>query len=361
MSAGSGAETIRPDPITDRVGELWRRWYPDLADQGAELELVRIHGRRHSTVHEFAVAAGSRRTVFFAKRPAREGGRSPDRPYGVPSIEIEHRHRAQAEALSALSDAIDDDDPSLGATRVVAVVDDLDLVVTESAQGRPIRSILMEQVWWKAGRSADLGPTFAHTGRLLRRFHDEVPSAGPTLLVTRDELTATAGRFTEHLGERSGSAWFGDLDRRIRAMAERHIPRELEPVTRFGDFGLTNVFATREHRVTAIDTLAACRMAALHDITYFVTGMYLLRPQVTTLGHAIPGRRLERYERELVEGYFGSDPAPWAAYRTWSVVRALERWSAKSLRHSKGVGARVLDRYLRSWIDDRLGLAASGS
>jgi len=279
----------------------------------------------------------------------------------VPDFAIPDRHRRQAEALDALRRAIDADDPALAAVRVVDVIDESDLVVTDAAAGCHLQDMLSEQVRWSPRRAPDLGPTFVHTGRLLRVFHETVPSSGPTFSATRADFLDICSQLTAHLAARSDrSAWFGDVDRHVRQLADRHFPDELDVVTRFGDFGITNVFATPAHRVTAIDTLAACRMPALHDITYLITGMHLVRPQVASMGLALPRTRVERYERAFLEGYYEGRGIPWAAYRTWSVVRALERWSAKSLRHEGGIRGRAINRYLWTWVDDQLDRSRAG-
>lgn len=340
------------------VEQLARRnaatWLGALVPDGSDVtvDVVRVHRKRHSTVHELVVTGeGASRRVFVKEALGRDRGDTVLRPRSISEQPLQAKSRLQAAALRDLARAVQVSTPA-----GVAAIDVLDcvdrFVVLDAAEGIELRDLVLAHVRWRRGSRRPLEDVFGASGRILRLFHDQVPRpAAPTALDRRADVVAKVTEFATYLESVvSASEQVRSTCERLNRQVVRHLPAELDTCARFGDFGLTNLLVSDAGVVTAIDTLAALRVPPLHDATYFVTGLTAVRPQVLLQGHAIAPSTIERWRRCFWDAYLAGRHAPEGAIATWTGLRLLERWSAKSTRTAsaparRGPGA-LVDRYL---------------
>lgn len=300
-----------------------------------ELELDHVWRKRFSVVHRYSVSTPTGARQIYVKAPIDRDERSgPTWPRVVPTHHSGSPAKQQAAALADLAAAIDECDlPLLGSVRILDGSDD-ELVIMTPARGRPLRELALAHVRWRrTADRRDLDEVMSRVGSLLRLFHDKVTRPDSAIvLADRVDLVDGVERLTRHLTDVSRSSAIDSLRDRIVGQIEAHLPQQLGVATRFGDFGLTNLLVDDNGAVTAIDTLGALRAPPLHDATYFVTALIAIRPQLSTRNLAIPAATVDGWQEAFWSGYLEDRETPAGAVATWSVVRLLERWAAKSSR-----------------------------
>jgi hypothetical protein len=73
----------------------------------------------------------------------------------------------------------------------------------------------------------------------------------------------------------------------------------------------------------------------------FLVGLRLCGLQVHSHGSAYAPRELQRREELFLGGYFGTDPVPLAAVRTYQLLITLDKWSALLDAADSGTGWRT--------------------
>ena len=317
-------------------------------DGPVSLELDQVWRKRFSIVHRYSVSTPDGVDQFYVKSPIERDDRSgPKWPQVISTQVPGSPAKQQAAALSDLATAVDQHhDPLLRAVRILGRPDD-DLLIMTPAHGGPLRELALAHVRWR--RAADrrnLDDIMCRVGALLRLFHDGVVRLdSPVALADRAELIDGVDRLAAHLVDVSRSSAVKTLRDRLVGQIESQLPSRLAVATRFGDFGLTNLLVDSDGAVTAIDTLGALRAPPLHDATYFVTALVAIRPQLSTRGLAISSATMDAWLESFWSGYLEHRARPEGAAATWSAVRLLERWAAKSTR-SRPVAARFLGDFV---------------
>lgn len=327
------------------------------------LVLDRIWRKRFSLVHRYRIEGNAGTDAFFVKGPLASAEQS-----GVDRARLVNVHPDASravllgEAMHDLWAAVDGAGRSdLGAVRLLPGSDHRVVAMT-AARGEPLRELVTRQVRWRRPHR-DLDAVFQRAGVLLRLFHERVLRPGvPEALVDRDQVVADAVDLVAYLGATtSAGRALAETGPRLVAAIEMHLPKHLATVTRFGDFGLTNLLVDQDGTVTAIDTLGGLRTPPIHDATYFVTAITSLRSQLVSRDLSISPPTVEGWLRSFWNGYLGGRPIPQAAVEVWCCLRLLERWAAKSLRRASGLSGLttglVLDRPMIALINRSLGVA----
>jgi len=235
--------------------------------------------------------------------------------------------RREFETLLRIESMIGDaGDPGLAAIRPVAYVENLNAVVTELLDARPLRKLAR-----RARRSPAVGAAPA-IGRWLRRFHDEIGGArverfdpdtlGPDLA----DLAVLVAEGPVALKE--GIASLGRI-------ADSLAGREVRIATTHGDFGPSNVLIAPDGRIAVIDpnlVLGPVERDAAKLAVALRTGPARLLGGVRRR----PGP--DRFERGILEGYGGIDAD---VYRLCRGVAAARRW-VEIERARDGVGRLAL-------------------
>jgi hypothetical protein len=106
------------------------------------------------------------------------------------------------------------------------------------------------------------------------------------------------------------------------------------------------MFAGSAGRITVFDPLTRWRVPRSHDLATLTTGLHVLPLQAASQGAALPAGDLARYERAVLEGYFGAD-VPWGEVRVHQLLVLLDRWSALVSKSTRAGGAHRLVRATR--------------
>jgi len=350
----------REDRMTAAAEQAARRVH----DGPVSLELDRVWRKRFSIVHRYSVSTPDGVDQFYVKSPIERDDRSgPKWPRVISTHSPGSPARQQAAALSDLAAAVDrHHDPLLRAVSILEGSDD-DLLVMTPAHGRPLRELALDHVRWRrAADRCNLDDIMRRVGTLLRLFHDGVVRLdSPVALADRADVVDGVDRLAAHLVDVSRSSAVTTLRDRLIDQIESQLPPRLAVATRFGDFGLTNLLVDSDGAVTAIDTLGALRAPPLHDATYFVTALVAIRPQLSTRGLAIPSATMDGWLESFWSGYLEHRPRPEGAAATWSAVRLLERWAAKSTRSrplaARFLGDLVVDRGMERLVADMVASA----
>jgi len=221
--------------------------------------------------------------------------------------------RGEFEALQRIETMIGDSgDPDLTAVRPVAYVADLNAVVTELLDARPLRRLAQR------GRRSSITGAAPAIGRWLRRFHDEIGDArderfDPATL--RRELAGLA--VLAEGGPAALRAGVASLGRIAGALAGG----DVRVATTHGDFGPSNVLVDPDGRIGVIDPnlvpgpveqdAAKLAVALRTGPTRLISGIRR-RP-----GH-------DRFERGLLGGY-GRINAD--IYRLCRGIAVARRWA----------------------------------
>lgn len=210
----------------------------------------------------------------------------------------------------------------------------------------------LRQLLWKAARFAapvkgmELDRAFRHAGAWLREFH-HLPQEenGPaTLRATREDVAEAFTAYGEFLGKRlSADRFFEDVVATAAAHSVRLLPTVLPLGLGHGDFAPRNIFVSPNCCVTVIDMIGKWRVPIYEDIAYFLTALRTSAPQRLTFGLALDPHHLERYENELLTGYFGDQPVPRGGITVFHLLVTLDKWSSFTYRRSGGrLSRRVL-------------------
>jgi len=141
-----------------------------------------------------------------------------------------------------------------------------------------------------------------------------------------DLLAAFAGFLRENVG---GSPILAALGESAVDLAMSTLPDSLPLGTGHGDFVASNIFVGPSGRPTVFDPLLLWRVPCYQDLSTLIVACRAHPHQAATQGLALASRDLERYERAVLEGYFGSDPIPMDAIHLFQLLALLDMWSAQ--------------------------------
>jgi hypothetical protein len=363
---------VPSDPLVAYLRDHAHSYFDALRAGETRVELLRTLDHRRSCIYLFQVTGDNFQRGILAKVAKRssfgpeahnlEAVANPDRPRLVPQVELATvRPEIQYRSLSLVHEHFDRlADPRFGAVRPLDYLPSLNAIVMEVVHESTLRRLL-----WKATRpvapftNANLEKAFRNVGAWLRTFH-HLPDSNtlPPLRARREEVIEALEQYADFLTHRVGH------DRFLRAAvataaahASQALPDPLPLGMGHGDFAPRNVLVGANCRVTVIDMLCKLRVPIYEDLMYFANELRAARMQKLAYGIALSSASLDRYEHELLTGYFEPEPPPRRAMAFFRLLIVLDKWSAlveredrlRRGRHALRVANRALrDRNFRS-------------
>ena len=313
-------------------------WFPELGAAPAttirplsirprcSLYVIRLQGS--SAVR--SVVAKVRRAEADAS-PAR---RRPPRPrLRTSPATVEELAALEYEGLTTIFGLVGADHPRFGAVRPLAHLPAQSAVVMEHVVSPTLRAgfLAESRTAARGSRRRDLPPTVAwhNAGAWLRTFHDLAPTgARPVRQATRSSVVERFHAYGEFLAARTGARSVGGLAAAGADFAGDLLPESLPLVVGHGDYVPRNMFVDGTGRITVFDPMPRWQVPRYEDLCRFIVGLRLSGLQVHSHGGAYAPRELQRREDLYLRGYFGTEPVPHAAIRTYQLLILLDKWSA---------------------------------
>jgi aminoglycoside phosphotransferase (APT) family kinase protein len=335
-----------------------REWYPD-ADPAAELEVLNVDSRAIAQVIRVRVArtAGLSTTLIVKAGTADRAGDPSDRPRLVPIAESSERRQLELDALRTVEARLAEvGDPGFRAIRAIGILPESTALVMEAFDGKPLHRFLVRRPFrfHPALRPSDLARA---AGQLLRILHDTPTSRQVVRQGTRQEIVDAFGELGSYLAAETDAS---DLETVIEAGVEaaRRLPDPLPMVLTHGDFAPRNILVDRSGRLAVIDLLARWQAPPFEDLAGFLVSLQMSRANSATRG-LLFGRKIAKLEPAFLSGYYGSEPVPRSAIRTYELLLVLDKWAARANRNRTLRGAgRIRERLIDGHFDARSRLLA---
>jgi hypothetical protein len=323
--------------IVERVARDAATWFPGTPPD----PVVHLHPfgeRRRSRLYTVSLGDAAAPPVLVAKvrneHSAVAGGTgAPTRPILAATTADEAELTALEYAtLHHLESVFPDGDPRFATIRALAHLEDHHAIVMERADGVPMRELLTR--WSRLHPLRRRGdpapePVFRAVGAWLRAFHDATPTDGhPVRQGTSGDVVAHFAALEEFLGRRLGRRFAGLAGAGSQLAAEVLPAGDLPLAVGHGDFAPRNVLVDGRGRIAVLDPLGRWAVPVQEDLCRFLVGVQLNGLQVHTQGAAYGEPTLERWQRQVVSGYYGDDAVPWAPLRCYQLLILLDKWSA---------------------------------
>ena len=288
--------------VSETVAALIPQWY----GAGARVEGEMAVSLRPWSVHLLPVVVTPAGSIpLVVKIPLWE--EAPDLGSALaagPQQDTREEYRA-LEAIAAV--VIGCGDPRITAVHPVAYVEELNAVVTERLDSRPLRRV-GRRLWLRSAPAV---------GAWLRIFHDQVGGAGPAEfhpMLVEDRLVAleSAAR-TGPRDLREGVSGIASLTATLAGAGCR-------VGVAHGDMGPSNVLITPDTSVAVIDPNRALGPVE-QDPAKLVATLYTGRRRL--LSGVPAGEERDRFEQRLFEGYGEADGD---VYRLFRGLAVAERW-----------------------------------
>jgi hypothetical protein len=250
----------------------------------------------------------------------------------VRTLSDEDAARREYDGLRLISDAVHDDGTErFGLMQPLAWLPHHAAIVTDLVEDPTLRRVVLSRSRFHLGRRIPLDErSWGNAGAWLQLFHTyrtswDLPARGAAAA----DVGALYRQYADFLVDRIGPVpLLQQLSNGGGELADRTLPAELPLGTGHGDFVATNMFTGPGGRITGFDPLPIWRLPVYQDLATLVVGLRVLPVQAVTWGLALPRGTLDRYEAQLLRGYFGEDPVPESAVLAFQLLVLLDRWAA---------------------------------
>lgn len=319
--------------------------------EDVRVDLLSARPHRFSSTYLFRLTGRSSQNDVLAK-VARASNRGTealrrDRPRLSPVTDWENvRPRLEYRSLSVAFEHFQRlGDARLGAVRPLDYIPELRAIIMEVNKQPTLRQLLWKGTRFTPFIGTELDAAFRHAGAWLREFHrlpgDETEMG--TLRAQRGEVLAALAAYGQFLEERLGTTpVLKDAVSTAILRARTVLPSALPLGLAHSDFAPRNVFVSPNGRVTVIDMIGKWRVPIYEDLAYFITALRMSGPQRFSHGAAFHRDCLDRYEHEVLVGYFGAEGTPYGPIRVFKLLLLLDKWASLPARRGRGtVPARV--------------------
>jgi aminoglycoside phosphotransferase (APT) family kinase protein len=321
-------------------------YFPGLETEKMNVRLVNGRQYRYSQFYRFEVSAGGKSFRALVKTPSLNPPKG--RPKLGPLIEPSAKFEAQYKAMSKIHDYFTGlADPRFGTVRTLDIVTDQQAIIMEEVPAPSLRHLVEQTRRLKnplrtRGRN-NLAVVFHNAGAWLYKFHSmpAVQSVKITHNGRRLNYIATIDKLVDFLIDADHRNLFlKQIAVKTVQDAMLTLPEELPLGLRHGDYGLSNILADVDGKVTVLDTPAICHSPIYEDLAYLLVGLKAKWSQVLSLKLAYDSRQFALYEREFLAGYFGQSPIPYGIIRLYEVQALLVRWSGKTFALQEDLAGR---------------------
>jgi hypothetical protein len=238
------------------------------------------------------------------------------------------------------------------------IVPEHQAIIMEEVQAPSLRNLVEQTSRLKkpflASRPNDLTVAFRNAGAWLCKFHS-MPTVQPVKVThngQRLDFVTTVNKLADFLMKADPrNAFLQQIAARTVQEAMQILPEELPLGLRHGDYGLSNILAGLDGKVTVLDTPAICHAPIYEDLAYLLVGLMAKWSQVFSLRLAYDSRRFDSYERDFLSGYFGQSPIPYRIIRLYEVQALLVRWSSKIfVLNEQSAGKNGVWKELQMWL-----------
>jgi hypothetical protein len=228
------------------------------------------------------------------------------------------------------------DDPRFGTVRPMDKVVEHQAIIMEEVPAPSLRQIVQQTSRLRnplRPRVPDnLALVFRNAGAWLCKFH-AMPPIQPVMAThngQRLDFITTINKLVDYLMQADPkNAFLQQIAAKTIQDAMQLLPEQLPLGLRHGDYGLSNILAGADGKVTVLDTPAICYSPIYEDLAYMLVGLKAKWSQVLSLNLAYDSQRFDLHEREFLLGYFGSSPIPYRIIRLYEVQAVLVRWSRR--------------------------------
>jgi aminoglycoside phosphotransferase (APT) family kinase protein len=345
-SGDSGIE----DVITERVVQRAQEWFPGHASTApVRIDLL----SRRPSCSLFVVRVGSEpaapRILAKVRRAGTAGPAAADRPASArPSLGsgplAPHTQTALEYAgLQSIHALFGTGDPAFGVVRPLEHLPDRSMILMDYVDAGTLRQHLMQQSRLQPHRRqssrGDATP-WRRAGQWLKAFQSLPEPSVTARQSSRREVIDQFDAYHEYLAGQLGGKAVGQVAARGAKLAASVLPEQLPLAMCHGDYAPRNMFLQGDGRLTVFDPLPRWMVPRYEDLCRFLVGMRLLGLQVHSHGAALGQRTIEAYERHVISGYEGTDPAPQAQIRCYELLILLDKWSALVAASRTGGGMR---------------------
>ena len=333
------------------------QYFPDLKAQEMNVRLVNGQRFRHSQFYRFEVSGNGKSFRALVKTPPLHSI-SKDRPKLGPMIEPAAKFEAQYRAMSKIHEYFTGlADPRFGAVRPLDLVTEHRAIIMEEVLAPSLRHLVEQTSRLKnplrANRTHNLALAFRNAGAWLSKFHS-MPTVQPVKIThngQRVDFITTINKLVDFLIKADPKNIFlQQIAAKTVQDAMQILPEELPLGLRHGDYGLSNILAGLDGKITVLDTPAICHSPIYEDLAYLLVGLKSKWSQVLSLELAYDSRQLALYEQEFLSAYFGQSPIPYRIIRLYEVQALLVRWSSKIfVLKEKSAGKNEFSKEFQLW------------
>lgn len=337
------------------------QYFPGLEAQEVDVRLVNARQYRHSQFYLFDVSGAENSFRAVVKTPPFHAPPK-DPPKLGPRIEPSAKFEAQFMAMSKIHEYFTGlADPRFGTVRTLDVVAEHQAIIMEEVPAPSLRHLVEQTSRLKnplrAAGPDELALVFRNAGAWLCKFH-AMPTVQPVKVThngQRLDFITTVNKLVDFLIEADPrNVFLQQIAEKTTQDARQILPEELPLGLRHGDYGLSNILAGLDGKITVLDTPAICHSPIYEDLAYLLVGLKAKWSQVLSLKLAYDSRQFALYEREFLCGYFGQSPIPYRIIRLYEVQALLVRWSRRVfMLKEQSTGRNQLWNKFQLWLMGR--------
>jgi hypothetical protein len=311
-------------------------YFPSL--QVHEMNVRLLNGRRyrHAQFYRFEVSGGGQSFHALVKMPP---SHSPpkDRPKLGPMLESSAKFEAQNKAMAKIYEYFTAlADPRFGAVRILDIDKEHRAIIMEEVSA-PSLQHLVERTSYLKNPFRSSGPNnlalaFRNAGAWLCKFHS-MPTVQPVKVIhngQRLDFINTINKLVDYLiNADPRNLFLRQIAAKTAQDAMQILPEELPLGLRHGDYGLSNILAGLDGKITVLDTPAVCHSPIYEDLAYLLVGLKAKWSQVFSLNLAYDSHQFTLCEQEFLSGYFGQTLIPSRIIHLYEVQSLLVRWSSR--------------------------------